>query len=74
MKTIQITIEPGLLKLIDKECGDRNRSSFFRQAAQAWLNQLHIRNLEKKQIQGYARHPVKPGEFDDWLSEQVWPE
>lgn len=74
MKVIQITIEPELLRLIDKECGARNRSSFFRRAAQAWLKQLHIRKLEQKQIQGYVRHSVKPSEFDVWVAEQIWRE
>jgi metal-responsive CopG/Arc/MetJ family transcriptional regulator len=74
MKTIQITINPDLLQLIDKECGGRNRSAFFRQAAQAWLQQLRVRKLEKKHNEGYARYPVKAGEFDLWLDEQVWPE
>jgi metal-responsive CopG/Arc/MetJ family transcriptional regulator len=74
MKTIQITITPDLLQLIDKECGGRNRSAFFRQAAQAWLKQLRIRKLEQKQIQGYTRRPAKAGEFDVWVAEQVWPE
>ncbi len=74
MKTIQITINPELLQLIDKESGGRNRSAFFRQAAQAWLKQLRVRKMEKKHNQGYVRYPVKSGEFDLWLDEQVWPE
>jgi metal-responsive CopG/Arc/MetJ family transcriptional regulator len=74
MKTIQITINPDLLQLIDKECGGRHRSAFFRQAAQSWLKQLRIRKMEKKHSKGYARYPVESGEFDLWLDEQVWPE
>jgi hypothetical protein len=74
MKTIQITINPELLRSIDRECGGRNRSAFFRQAALVWLKQLAISKMEQKQIQGYTRHPVKPGEFDKWVAEQVWPE
>lgn len=74
MKTIQITINPELLQLIDKECGVRNRSGFFRQAAQAWLAQLGVRKLEAKQIQGYTKYPVNPGEFNQLVAEQVWSE
>ncbi len=48
MKTIQITITPSLLQLIDKECGGRHRSAFFREAAQAWLKQLRVHKMEKK--------------------------
>jgi metal-responsive CopG/Arc/MetJ family transcriptional regulator len=64
MKTIRITITLGLLQRIDKECGGRRRSAFFRQAAQAWLKQLRIHKMEEKHKQGYARYPVKAGEFD----------
>ena len=30
--------------------------------------------LERKHAEGYAKYPVKPGEFDVWESEQVWGE
>jgi metal-responsive CopG/Arc/MetJ family transcriptional regulator len=73
MKTIQITINPDLLRLIDKEAGG-NRSAFFRQAAQLWLKHIHVRKMEHKQKQGYTRQPIKNGEFDIWSEEQVWPE
>ncbi|MDQ3755964.1 MAG: hypothetical protein M3371_14685 [Acidobacteriota bacterium] len=41
--------------------------------------ELALRNqktiaLEQQHAQGYARHPVKSDEFDDWESEQVWSE
>lgn len=29
-------------------------------------------NLEKKQKEGYTKHPVASGEFDDLENEQVW--
>jgi hypothetical protein len=29
---------------------------------------------EYKQAEGYARHPVEPGEFDGWEEEQAWGE
>jgi hypothetical protein len=74
MKAIQITINSELLQLIDKECAGKNRSAFFRQAAQAWLKQLRILKMEKKHNEGYTRYPVKIGEFDLWSDEQVWPE
>lgn len=74
MKPIQIVLPESLLKRIDSQCGPRNRSSFFRELAEAWLKQQKIKKLEQKQIDGYAKYPVKPGEFDTWYSEQVWPE
>jgi phosphopantothenoylcysteine synthetase/decarboxylase len=36
--------------------------------------QNNIKQLEERQAEGYARHPVEPGEFDVWESEQVWGE
>lgn len=74
MKTIQITIDNTLLERIDSQCGSRNRSAFFRQAAEALLKQLRIKQQEQRQLEGYKRHPARKGEFDVWHSEQVWPE
>jgi len=51
-----------------------NRSAFIRDALQLALRQYRIRQLEERQAAGYARHPVEPGEFDVWESEQVWGE
>jgi hypothetical protein len=48
------------------------RSSFIRDALQMALQQYRIAQLERQQAAGYARHPVVPGEFDIWESEQVW--
>lgn len=33
---------------------------------------LSISRLERQHAQGYARHPVKDSELDEWESEQVW--
>ena len=33
-----------------------------------------ISQMDKQHAEGYARHPVQPGEFDMWHSEQVWDE
>jgi hypothetical protein len=30
--------------------------------------------MERKHAEGYARHPVEPGEFDGWEKEQAWGE
>ena len=35
---------------------------------------LLIADLEQQHAQGYARHPLKPDEFDQWESEQMWGE
>lgn len=30
------------------------------------------REDQERHREGYVRHPVQPGEFDDWDDEQVW--
>lgn len=74
MKTIQITLDETLLRHIDKQCGQRGRSHFFREAAQLMLKQQQIRKLEAQHRAGYLRQPVKSGEFDIWHDEQAWAE
>ena len=76
MKTIQMTIDEPLLTQVDqiiKEL-DTTRSAFIRDALQYALRQHKIRELEQKHAEGYARHPVEPGEFDIWEAEQAWGE
>ena len=75
-KPIQITIDEALLKQVD-ETAERlevNRSAFIRDALRMALRQYRIKQLEEQQAAGYARHPVEPGEFDVWESEQLWEE
>lgn len=74
MKTIQMTIDEDLLKLVDKLSRARRttRSAFIREALKAEIRRQRIREEETRQAEGYARHPVVPGEFDVWLSEQDW--
>jgi metal-responsive CopG/Arc/MetJ family transcriptional regulator len=74
MKTIQMTIDEPLLSEVDQVIKDLDttRSAFIRDALQLALRQHRIAQLERKQAEGYARHPVQPGEFDGWEDEQVW--
>ncbi|MGH8287590.1 MAG: ribbon-helix-helix domain-containing protein [Steroidobacteraceae bacterium] len=74
MKAIQMTIDDRLLKLVDKMCRARSttRSAFIRHALEAEIRRQAIRDEETRQAEGYARHPVRPGEFDIWLEEQDW--
>jgi metal-responsive CopG/Arc/MetJ family transcriptional regulator len=76
MRTIQMIIDEPLLLEIDKvtQILDTTRSAFIREALQAALRQYRITQMERQQAEGYARHPVLPGEFDDWESEQAWGE
>ncbi len=74
MKTIQITIDDTLLKKVDLVTHRKKiaRSQFIRQALEDTLRQMAVEELEQKQAEGYRRHPVTPGEFDVWESEQAW--
>ena len=74
MKTIQMTIDEPLLAEVDQAIKALNttRSAFIRQALQLALQRYKILEMEKKQMEGYAKYPVEPGEFDIWQAEQVW--
>jgi metal-responsive CopG/Arc/MetJ family transcriptional regulator len=74
MKTIQMTIDERLLKLVDKLSRARktSRSAFIRSALEAEIRRQRIREEETRHAEGYARKPVAPGEFDVWLNEQDW--
>jgi metal-responsive CopG/Arc/MetJ family transcriptional regulator len=76
MKTIQMTIDEQLLAEVDQatQALHTTRSAFIRIALQLALRQHEIARLERQHEQGYALHPVKPGEFDGWESEQFWGE
>ena len=74
MKTIQMTIDERLLKLVDKMSRARKttRSAFIRDALEAKIRRERIREEEVRHVEGYAQNPVAPGEFEVWLSEQDW--
>ena len=74
MKTIQMTIDDQLLKLVDQMSRARktSRSAFIRDALAAEIQRQRIREDEARHAEGYARKPVEPGEFDMWLDEQDW--
>jgi metal-responsive CopG/Arc/MetJ family transcriptional regulator len=74
MKTIQMTIDDGLLKLVDKMSRAKRttRSAFIREALKAEIRRQRVRDEEMRHAEGYARQPVLPGDFDVWLPEQDW--
>lgn len=76
MKTIQMTLDENLIDEVDitvKKIGT-TRSAFTRTALKHELENIKIKELEIKQIEGYKRKPVKNKEFDAWEKEQVWKE
>ena len=74
MKTIQMTIDERLLRLVDKLSRARKttRSAFIRGALEAEIRRQRIQEEEARHTEGYARKPVAPGEFDVWVDEQDW--
>jgi len=74
VKTIQMTIDERLLKLVDKvsRAKKTSRSAFIRDALEAALRRQKICEDEIRHSEGYARQPVARGEFDVWVNEQDW--
>ncbi|MDX9830614.1 MAG: ribbon-helix-helix domain-containing protein [Anaerolineae bacterium] len=74
MKTIQMTIDEPLLAEVDEvvQTLKTTRSAYIREALELALQRYAIAEMEKKHAEGYARHPVEPGEFDVWEVEQAW--
>jgi metal-responsive CopG/Arc/MetJ family transcriptional regulator len=74
MKTIQMTIDPHLLKAVDKLTRMRRttRSALIRAALEAELRRERVKDLEERHAGGYARLPAAPGEFDTWIGQQDW--
>ena len=76
MRTVQMTLEPELVKSVDlaaRRLG-MTRSGFTRRALADAIERIRIEALERRQREGYARKPVRRGEFDGWEREQLWPE
>ena len=76
MTTIQMTLGEDLLKEMDRKVKSlkTTRSALIRDSIRQYLQILNVRQLEAKHREGYAKRPVKRGEFDGWESEQVWGE
>lgn len=74
MKTVQVTLEPELVDEVDRAVAKlgSSRSGFTRDALRRSLARLEREELERRHREGYARHPVEPGEFDVWEDEQAW--
>jgi metal-responsive CopG/Arc/MetJ family transcriptional regulator len=74
MRTVQLTIDPDLVKKVDAAARKLGvtRSAFARDAFRQALRKIHEARLDQKHREGYKRIPVKPGEFDVWEKEQAW--
>jgi predicted transcriptional regulator len=76
MRTVQLTLDEELVAAVDKTAArlGTTRSGFTRQALRQALAQERERALERKHREGYARKPVRRGEFSAWGAEHAWGE
>lgn len=76
METIEVKVDESLLEEVDRATRALaiTRDDFARIALKLALRNQKTIALEQQHAQGYASHPAKPGEFDEWESEQVWGE
>jgi metal-responsive CopG/Arc/MetJ family transcriptional regulator len=76
MDTIQIVLEPELLRATDAAAkrARLNRSALVRQALREHLRRLKIKELEDRDRRGYQRRPQKVSEIARWEKVAVWPE
>ena len=73
-EAIQIVLDDKTLRVADREArrAKVNRSEVFRRALAAYVEQIRIRELEKRHRAGYAKHPERAEEFGDFGG--AWPE
>jgi metal-responsive CopG/Arc/MetJ family transcriptional regulator len=73
-KTVQMTIDDGLLAQVDTAVSElgTNRSAFVRQALELALRQIQLQKLEAQHRAGYEQQPQTTDEFDIWQDEQIW--
>ena len=71
-----MTLDEQLVIRVDRAARRlrKSRSAFARDALRAALSRLSTLEKERRHRQGYEARPVGPGEFDDWTTEQVWPD
>jgi metal-responsive CopG/Arc/MetJ family transcriptional regulator len=74
MRTVQMTLDEELVAAVDRVARrlGTSRSAFAREALRDALTRVRVRSFEQKQRDGYARKPVRRGEFNVWEREQVW--
>ena len=74
MKTVQMTLDDDLIKLVDKTAKtlNANRSGFTRDALRQALHQYNTKRLEEQHKAGHEKLPVTDNEFSVWEEEQVW--
>lgn len=74
MRTVQITLDETLAEKVDRavERLGTTPSELTRQALRGILSRLEAEELERRQREGYERHPVRPGELEVSEDDRVW--
>lgn len=76
MRTVQMTLEPGLVAAVDRAAKrlGTTRSGFTRRALSDALRAMQTLEQERRHREGYAKKPVKRGEFSLSDDERAWGE
>jgi metal-responsive CopG/Arc/MetJ family transcriptional regulator len=76
MATIQVVLEDALLQATDRVVRRLkvNRSALIRDALREHLRRLRILENERRDREGYARHPIGKDEFAVWDKVTAWPD
>jgi metal-responsive CopG/Arc/MetJ family transcriptional regulator len=69
-----MTLDDDLVAAVDRAVRrlGTTRSAFTREALRSALEAVRRKDLERRHRDGYARRPVRKGEFDVWETEQAW--
>ena len=76
METIQVVLDPALLRATDAAARRArvNRSALVRQALREHLKSLQIRELEVRDRAGYEKQPETLTDTVKWERAATWPE
>ena len=75
METVQIVLDKELLRATDRAAkrAKQNRSALVREALRDYLKKAHYEELERRDREGYERHP-ETGALAHWEGVAAWPE
>jgi metal-responsive CopG/Arc/MetJ family transcriptional regulator len=75
MVTIQVVLEPALLKAADRAARrlKLNRSAFIREAVRSQLQALQVRAREAADREGYERVAERTADLAAWDRVAEWP-
>lgn len=76
MPTIQVVLDEDLLRAANVAARKKkiNRSALFREALRGYLKQMHRRELERREREGYLRYPDTEDDLVGWEKVAAWPE